>query len=357
MELTGTRIVMTGATGFIGRHVAGELLARGVEVYALVRPESRQKELLPNHEKLHLLPGTMADAEAFVEELGHADGFLHFAWGGVNREQIDSPVVQAANVSDSLACVRAAHRLGCQVFMDAGSRVEYGITEDGSMEETMECHPVNAYGAAKLEFYQKALELCRGWKMTYYHLRFFSVYGTGDHPWSIISTLVRELPQGNTVSLSACRHRWNFMEISDAARAVAELYAHSDRHVGETQIVNIASEDTRVLKEFVEELHELCGGSGRLEYGSFVQAKEGALSICPRTEWLRRLTDNSWQERTAFAEGIRRMLAATGASENGAAVTAATGASENGAAATEAPETSDAPKAGYREINTETNGD
>ena len=172
----------------------------------------------------------------------------------------------------------------------------------------MECHPVNAYGKAKLEFYQRAVPLCREYGMTYYHLRFFSVYGRGDHPWSIISTLVRDLPEGKTVSLSACRHRWNFMDIQDASRAVLELYRFSDEHSGECYIVNVASRDTRVLREFVEEIHEIAGGRGALEYGTFVQAKEGALSICPRTEVLSELTAGTWKEEIAFRDGIRRMM-------------------------------------------------
>lgn len=308
-ELTGKTIVMTGATGFIGRHVARLLLDEGAKVYALVRAESRQKAWLPVHERFHLLEGAMEDIETVVEPLGQADAFFHFAWGGVNRAEIDDPAVQAANVAGSLACVRAAHRLGCSIFMDAGSRVEYGITPDGVMEESMECHPVNAYGQAKLEFFRQAAPLCAEWGMTCYHLRFFSVYGTGDHPWSIISTLVRELPRGNRVQLSACRHRWNFMDIADAARAVVELYRYSDAHRGEIHTVNVASTDTRILREFVEEIHSLCGGSGELAYGTFEQAKEGALSICPQTEVLCRLTGGSWQEALCFADGIRRMLA------------------------------------------------
>lgn len=308
IELAGKRVVMTGATGFIGSHVAGKLLEQGALVYAIVRQESRQKDRLPVHENLHLVYGSMADVLSCAKEVGNADAFLHFAWGGVNREEIDSPKVQAANIADSLICLQAAHRLGCAVFMDAGSRVEYGITADGTMEESMECHPVNEYGKAKLEFYRQAETLCREWGMTYYHLRFFSVYGAGDHPWSIISTLVRELPQDKTVALSACRHRWNFMDIEDAAGAVVELYRCSGGHEGETHVVNVASGDTRVLREFVEEIHSLCGGKGSLEYGSFVQAKEGALSICPAVEQLRILTGGTWQEQVSFADGIRRML-------------------------------------------------
>ena len=308
MELRGKRVVMTGATGFIGRNTAAALLEQGAEVFCLVRPDSKNLGLLPVHPNLTVVKGTLEESEKALSGIGSADAFFHFAWGGVNRAEIDSPAVQQKNVEDSLACVRTAESLGCTFFLDAGSRVEYGITQDGTMEESMECHPVNAYGKAKLEFYEKAVPLCRQAGMTYYHLRFFSVYGCGDHPWSIISTLVRDLPQGKTVSLSACLHRWNFMDIRDASRAVTELYRFSDLHRGESRIVNVASRDTRVLREFVEEIHELAGQRGALEYGTFVQAKEGALSICPETRVLSELTAGTWREEVTFREGIRMMM-------------------------------------------------
>lgn len=308
MELAGKKIVMTGVTGFIGRHVAELFLDQGAEVYGLVRASSDKKDCVPRHGHFHVLYGSLREAASIPEQVGQADAFFHFAWGGVNREDIDSRLVQEENIAGSLECLRAARELGCRVFMDAGSRVEYGITEDGVMSEDMECSPVNEYGKAKLEFYRQAAVLCSQWSMTYYHLRFFSVYGKGDHPWSVISTLVRELPKGQTVSLSACCHRWNFMEISDAARAVEELYRYSGSRTGQIHVVNVASTDTRQLRSFVEEIYELCGRKGKLEYGSFVQAKEGALSICPAVEALKELTEGTWQERVAFSSGIQNML-------------------------------------------------
>ena len=308
-EIRGKRIVITGATGFIGRNVVKMFLDHGADVFVLVRSQSKQKDLLPVHENLHIVDGALADIAEAAKQIRNADVFLHFAWGGVNREEIDSPVVQKQNIDWSLECVKAAADLGCKVFMDAGSRVEYGIKEDGVMAEYMDCDPVNEYGKAKLAFYRQAKPLCEQWNMTYYHLRFFSVYGTGDHPWSIISTLVRDLPQGKTVSLSACMHRWNFMDIEDASRAIVELYRYSDTlEQGHSEIVNIASEDTRRLREFVETIHSLTEKKGRLEYGTFVQAKEGALSICPTVDVLKRLTENTWKEQVTFEEGIRRML-------------------------------------------------
>uniref|UniRef100_UPI0036F1EAE9 NAD-dependent epimerase/dehydratase family protein n=1 Tax=Enterocloster aldenensis TaxID=358742 RepID=UPI0036F1EAE9 len=307
-DSSGARIVITGATGFIGSNLARYFLERGAIVYALVRPGSKNRAALLMHENLKVVDCGLEHVEDCIPAIGHADAFFHLAWGGVNREEIDSPEVQARNVSGSLECVRTAARLGCGMFMDAGSRVEYGAV-DGVMREDVECHPINQYGRAKWEFYQKAAPLCRKLGLNYFHLRFFSVYGYGDHPWSIISTLVRDLRQDKKVSLSACLHQWNFMYIEDAVQAVYELYRHG-RPDGEpcSYIVNIAGSDIRPLRSFVEEIHEIVGYRGELEYGTFVQAKEGALSIRPDISRLCRLTRGDWKEQYTFRQGIEETI-------------------------------------------------
>ena len=307
-DIRGKRIIMTGATGFIGSYTARAFLSEGAEIYALVRPGSEYKAISDPH--FHVVTGELGDIERLSGFPERADLFLHFAWGGVNRQEIDDDAVHRRNLEESLGCLRLCGRLSIGVFMDAGSRVEYGIKEDGIMEESMDCDPVNAYGREKLHFYEEAAELCRESGIEYYHLRYFSVYGQGDHAWSIISTLTRELPLGHKVKLSDCRHRWNFMEVRDAAEAVTELYRHSfpGRLPGGSVIVNIASKDTRVLRDFVEEIYELAGRRGELSFGTFQQAKEGPLSICPDLKRLSELTDGAFRERISFSEGIRELI-------------------------------------------------
>ena len=132
------RIVITGATGFIGSNLAKLLLEKGAEVFVLVRPESSHLEALPKDEKLHMVSCGLSNVMDCIGQIGQADAFFHLAWGGVNRQEIDSPQVQAKNVAGSLECIRAAKELGCTMFMDAGSRVEYGLT-DGFMQEDIDC--------------------------------------------------------------------------------------------------------------------------------------------------------------------------------------------------------------------------
>lgn len=295
-------VVITGATGFLGSNLTVKFLSEGYRVYAVVRPSSTNKKVLPDHPELKIVISDLDEITDTAAEIERADAWFHFAWGGVNREEIDSLVVQQKNVHQSLNCIRTAHKIGCKIFMDAGSRVEYGITDE-IMSEDIECKPVNAYGQAKLDFYYQAGTLCEELQLSFYHLRFFSVYGFGDHPWSIISTLITKLRKDQDVSLSACKHLWNFMYIDDAISAVYQLYK-ADEYQWKCQIVNIASEDTRSLRLFVEEVKSIIGGQGVLNYGTFVQAKEGALSIRPDTAVLKNLTTGMWTEKYSFHEGI-----------------------------------------------------
>ena len=95
------RIVITGATGFLGRNLAALFLEKGYEVFAVVRPQSPNLRLLPTHPNFHLIQAPLEQTSQWESRIGRAHGFFHFAWAGVNRQEIDSPQVQARNVAMS----------------------------------------------------------------------------------------------------------------------------------------------------------------------------------------------------------------------------------------------------------------
>ena len=130
--------------------------------------------------KLFILHGDHGDSY-FVEIL--VDD-THLGWEGSGSANRTNPEIQARNIGYALEALGAAARLGCTRFLFSGSQAEYGIA-DGLMREDSPCHPVSEYGKDKLEVCRRVGERAAELGITYLHARIFSVYGPGDHPWSL----------------------------------------------------------------------------------------------------------------------------------------------------------------------------
>lgn len=300
-------VIVTGGTGFLGRNLIRRLCADGYRVYAVVRPQSRNLSLLPRHERVTPVFCALGDlpnnAGQFPESCA---AFYHFAWGGVNREEIDSEAVHSQNLDASLAAVRLAVDTGCECFVDAGSRSEYGVL-DGAFREDVECRPKVAYGRNKLAFSRRAAELCRGSATRFVHARIFSVYGADDHPWSLIYTAVTRMLKDEPMALSSCTQLWNFMDVRDAADLLL-TFSEKKQLIGadDNGIFNVATRDIRPLREFVEAIRRLTNSRSRLDFGAFQQGSDSALSILP--DMTKVETTFGWKPKIPFDDGIRHMI-------------------------------------------------
>lgn len=304
------RIVVTGATSFIGRAVVEELLEKRHQVFAAVRPDSAGRGELEAMQRetggqLTVLPvdlsacGTL-DRHPALE--GRADLWLHLGWEGSGSANRTNPEIQARNIGYALEALGAAARLGCTRFLFSGSQAEYGIV-DGLMREDSPCHPVSEYGKDKLEVCRRAGERAAELGITYLHARIFSVYGPGDHPWSLVSSCVDTFLKGGHMEFGACTQLWNYLYIKDAVRAITGLLLAKSP----SGVYNVAGNDTRPLREFIGEIHRLCGGRGTFEYGKRPPNAEGVVSLNPDTGKLYRTAN--FQPRISFEEGIREMIA------------------------------------------------
>lgn len=308
-------VVVTGATSFIGAVTTGRLLRAGHRVCAVVRPGSENLGHLwacvpeDGKDRLRVVSLDMERIEELGRELlpeggtspadgacGIWDGWIQIGWDGAGSENRMKREVQQANVRNSLASVRMASELGCRRFLFTGSQAEYGIHRTVITEETP-CNPVSEYGKAKADFANLAKELCKSRKMEYIHTRIFSVYGPGDHPWSLVNTCLSTWQRGGHMELSECTQQWNFLYIEDAAEAIVRLLT-----AGRSGIYNIAGEDTRVLREFIEEMYALCGSRGSYAYGMRKPNAEGPASLIPDITKLK--AETGWQPATSFTEGI-----------------------------------------------------
>jgi len=296
------RVAVSGATSFLGSAAVKKLISQGCEVYGIVRPSSTARAWLPDHPKFHEVLCDFSDTEEWTRAIGHADTFLHFAWGGPGLQGRSDSVVQKQSADNTFKALYAAKALGVNRFFTSGSQAEYGRTS-GSIAEDTPCNPFLEYGKNKLRVCREAPGIAEELGMEYVHARFFSVYGPHDHPYTLIPSCIHTFLAGGTMALSECRNLWNFLHVDDAAEAIVRLAecALPSANV----IVNVAGTDTRILRDFVEEIHLLCGKRGSYAFGAR-RVSEPPVDNWPDISRLRSLIE--WEPQISFAAGIRALI-------------------------------------------------
>ena len=300
------KIVVTGATSFIGAVTVRKLLEAGHQVEAVVRPGSKNMANLygqipeGRETSLRVLELDLHKIDEITDVVSEADWFLHTGWDGAGSENRMKRDVQQANVVQSLKAVRAAAALGCKKFLFTGSQAEYGVCHS-LIHEEMPLNPLSEYGIAKVDFGKEAGTLCKELGMEYIHARIFSVYGPGDHPWSLVETCLRTWQEGGEMKLGECTQKWNYLYIEDTASALIHLLTKA-----EAGVYNVASADIRVLREYIEEMYALCGCRGSFVYKERPQNAEGPANLMADITKICETT--GWHPTTTFAEGINELL-------------------------------------------------
>ena len=293
-------IFVTGGTGFLGYNTVIRLLGEGHHVFALVRKMDCTLSGI-NNKKLTLVHGSLENLTGI--EVPSIDACVHFAWMGVNRLGVDNPDIQRQNVINSLKLLDFLKLHHCRLLIDAGSRQEY-TPVDGIVTEESPCVPITEYGRRKLEVYHSILQNIHD-EMKYVHLRIFSVYGAGDHPWSLINTCIDGMLQNKPISLGTCRHFWSFLYIEDFTSIIASVISHIDE-IKSSEIYNVASGFIQPLRYFVNTIKMISVSDSELCFGTFKENKESVYSLIPDVSKLN--TDFNWYEKITFEEGIKNLI-------------------------------------------------
>ena len=309
-------IIMTGATSFVGAATVRELLRRGHTVTAIARPASSKLGMILDGNEEALLSGRLlvtendlSEPEQLLEKVTKPqDVFCHFGCGGSGSASRTDRALQEKNLEISLETIRTAKALGCKKFLFSGSQAEYGMHRDLITEETA-CEPKSLYGEAKLTMREKGEKLCGELGLRYIHARIFSAYGPGDHPWTLVESCLDAFLNNREMSLGACTQNWNFLYIDDLARGMAALCeAEETAFEGiSNPVFNFGGAETKVLKDFVEEIHTLCDGKGETRYNTRGENAEGLINLMPSIEKLKAVT--GWKPEVDFKTGITRMIA------------------------------------------------
>ena len=305
--MSASTIALTGATGFIGRHLLRELPKHGYRIRVLLR---RPAEVPPEASSAVVgdiaAPQNMAAALRGVDAVIHSAGLAHAMSGHPEDDY------RAINTEATVGLARAAERAGIKRFVFMSSiRAQSGPTAEGVLTEEQEPHPTDAYGRSKLAAEQGLADLGIDWVA----LRPVLVYGPGvKGNMAALLDLVRSplpLPFG---SLKAQRSILGLDNLVAAVDTVLKLPGPVRRPF------IVADPDPLTVGDMVAALREGLGrGPGLLPVpaallGAVARAagKEeafervsGALVASPKA-----LMDAGWQPPLTTREGLMRLAQA-----------------------------------------------
>ncbi len=180
------RVMVTGATGFVGRHVVDALLARDHSVVAVARDISRA-QALPWFKRVEFIRCDIhADFSALLRAETLPGAIVHLAWPGLPNYKDFFHI--SKNLPADLAFLAAAVKSGVPQLLVAGTCLEYGM-QYGPLTEDMETKPTTPYGFAK-DALRKSLQLLQmETPFTFQWLRLFYMYGEGQNSISLLAQL------------------------------------------------------------------------------------------------------------------------------------------------------------------------
>lgn len=242
------RVLLTGATGLIGRQTALALSAKGFDVV----PVSRRGPGLRGH--------LLADPEAVVGA-ARADHMIHLAWHA-GPDRMNSP----ANldwVGASLRLLRAFAAAGGNRAVMVGSCAEYDWQGSGLMHETTPLRPASIYGAAKAATGLAAMAGGATLGLSLAWARPFFCYGPGEPEGRLFGDLIRGLSAGQPVDCTDGVQRRDYLHSEDLGRALADLLASPVEGA-----VNIGSGTAVEIREMIGTLARAMGREALVRFGT-----------------------------------------------------------------------------------------
>lgn len=277
---------------------------RGNMVYAVCREESSGLNKLPVNDQIKIVFSNLENLRNIEREIDRADVFINLAWTNTDHQGRNNAFLQGLNVDYAKNAIHIAAKMGCKLFVEAGSQAEYGIVNDTITEDTP-CYPEVEYGKAKLKVQKEGTILCHSLGLKYLHLRIFSVFGENDRPWTLIMSAIDKLLKNEDLHLSACTQNWNYLYAPDCARQIVLLckYFFNEPYIT-SAVYHIASKDTRPLKDFLEEMKCILNSSGKLLYGSIIPEK--MILLNPSIEKTEKAIGSI--NEVSFAEAIKQIV-------------------------------------------------
>lgn len=254
-------VAVTGALGFIGRHVVAQLEQRGASPTLVCRPGSAVPDSL-SHSRVVQMDIADAPMDAY-ERLGMPEILIHLAWGGLPN--YSSPHHLERELPAHRSFLNGLVTAGLGALTVTGTCLEYGM-QSGALGEDLPTAPVTAYGQAKDALRSDLEQLRRSRPFNLTWARLFYLYGEGQSAGSLVPQLERAIARGDpTFNMSGGEQLRDYLPVDEAARYLVILAMNGM----DNGVVNVCSGTPISVRELAASVVAKHGSPIQLNLGYF----------------------------------------------------------------------------------------
>jgi nucleoside-diphosphate-sugar epimerase len=298
------RILLTGATGFIGSHLLKKLMMINVPVAILVRKKSDNWRILEMQKEVHVIQGELENIASITGPIINfkPDTLVHLAWYGVeNRFRNDYQQV-SLNLTHVANLLQLAEEACIKKIIAFGSQGEYG-PQNIPIDEKVIPRPTTLYSAAKLSAFHLFNVFCKQQSIDFSWIRLFSIYGPKDNGSWLIPTVIKQLFLKREPALTAGTQKWDFLYIDDAVDAIIKILQTENTN----GIFNLGSGRSLAIREIVEKIRDNIDPALELGFGLIPYREDQVMFLEANIEKLKTLAN--WMPQIGLDEGLQKTIA------------------------------------------------
>jgi nucleoside-diphosphate-sugar epimerase len=300
--------LVTGGAGFIGSHLAEELVRRGEKVRVVDSLATGKRQNLAHIPEVEFVNGDLADIDVAKRAVAGVDYVLHqAAIPSVPRSVQDPLTSNRANIDASLNVLIAARDAGVKRVVYAGSSSAYGNTPTLPKVETMATAPLSPYALQKLVAEQYARMFTQLYGLETVTIRYFNVFGPRQDPSSpysgVISLFISALCEGRQPTIYGDgEHTRDFTYVANVVDGVLRA-CHAQGASGE--VINVAMGGRISLNQLFRTLRDLVGAKVEPKYAPprAGDVRDSQADISKARNLL------GYEPTVSFEEGLQRTVA------------------------------------------------
>lgn len=249
-------VLVTGAAGFIGRHLVSELVNNGSTVYALIEnTDEVGKNKLLNISSDIIIVDSFEQMIINPEDYPEFDCIFHLATVGVNPEFNNIELFCDVNIKMACQLIDFAKSNKTKLLVNFGSCFEYGDHGNVLLTEDMDCKPESLYAISKNASTNLSIYYAKKQGVNLITARPFGVFGEGEGTTRLAPSIIKSCLHNEAVKTTLGEQIRDFVNVKDVVKAVIAL---TEADYLPYDIYNICSDNPVSVKDFILEIVDTC---------------------------------------------------------------------------------------------------